>query len=79
MEPDVEDGVPIADEVFSVRISGDIVVTSVDVPMAYLMSLGSGTPVKVEVGAIGEDDNATFAEEDGFCVSEVFEVEECDD
>ena len=79
MEPEVEEGGPIADEVFSVRISGDVVVTSVDVPMAYLMSLGSGTAVKVEVGAIGEDDNATFTEEDGFCVNEVYEVEECDD
>ena len=24
------------------------------------------TPVKIEIGAIGADDNATFAEEDGF-------------
>ena len=79
MAPEVEDGDPIADEVFSVRISGDVVVTSVDVPIAYLMSLGSGTAVKVEVGAISEDDNATFTEEDGFCVNEVYEVEECDD
>ncbi len=61
------------------RISGDVIVTSVDVPMAYLMSLGSGTAVKLEVGAIGEDDNATFTEEDGFCVNAAYEVEGCDD
>jgi hypothetical protein len=27
--------------------------------------------VKIEVGAIGVDNNATFSEEDGFCVNEV--------
>ena len=42
----------------------------VEVPEAYLLSLPADTPVKVEVGAIGMDDNATFTEEDGFCVNE---------
>ena len=68
MEPDVDDGNPIGDEVFSVRVSG--VTTSVDVPVLYLASLPPDTPVKVEVGAIGVDDNATFTEEDGFCINE---------
>lgn len=35
-------------------------------------------PVKVEVGAIGLDDNATFSEEDGFCVNEVEGCEEAE-
>ena len=29
------------------------------------------TPVKIEVGAIGEDDNATFSEIFDICVNEV--------
>jgi len=69
MEPDVDDGDPIGDEVFSVRIAGDAP-RSVDVPTAYLMSLPDDTPVKIEVGAIGEDDNATFSEKDEFCINE---------
>ena len=76
LEPDVEDGDPVADEIFSVRVSGSTF--SVDVPSLYLMSLPSDTPVKVEVGAIGFDDNATFTEEDGFCVNEVEGCEEED-
>ena len=39
-------------------------------------SLPDDTPVKIEVGAIGADDNATFTEEDGFCVNEVEGCEE---
>ena len=74
MEPDVEDGDPIGDEIFKVRVSGST--TMVDVPTQYLMSLPDDTPVKIEVGAIGFDDNATFTEEDGFCVNE---VDGCDD
>jgi hypothetical protein len=74
LEPDVEDGDPIADEIFRVRVSAST--TTVDVPMHYLMSLPDDTPVKIEVGAIGLDDNATFTEEDGFCVNE---VEGCED
>jgi len=74
MEPDVEDGDPIGDEIFRVRVSAST--TMVDVPTQYLMSLPDDTPVKIEVGAIGFDDNATFTEEDGFCVNE---VDGCDD
>jgi hypothetical protein len=51
----------------------------VDVPMQYLMSLPDYTPVKIELGAIGFDDNATLTEEDGFFVSEVEGCEEDDE
>ena len=53
--------------------------TMVDVPMQYLMSLPDDTPVKIELGAIGFDDNATLTEEDGFFVSEVEGCEEDDE
>ena len=58
---------------------------SLTVPPEYLASLGDDTPVKIEIGAIGgdfaivsnsddevdgDDDNASFTEEDGFCVNE---------
>jgi hypothetical protein len=43
--------------------------TAVTVSSEYLASLPADTPVKIEVGAIGNDDNATFTEEDGFCVN----------
>jgi hypothetical protein len=68
MQPDVDDGDPIGDEVFTVRVSGSTF--AVDVPALYLASLPLDTPVKIEVGAIGAGDNATFTEEDGFCVNE---------
>jgi hypothetical protein len=74
LEPDVEDGDPTGNLVFSVRVPGDA--TSVTVPADYLASLPDDTPVKVEVGAIGGQDNATFTEVDGFCVNE---DEGCDD
>lgn len=71
LEPDVEDGNPTGDLVFSVRVAGDIATKAVTVPSDYLASLPSDTPVKIEVGAIGFDDNATFSEVVGFCVNEV--------
>jgi hypothetical protein len=71
LEPDVEDGDPIGNLVFSIRVPGDIATKAVTVPAEYLASLPADTPVKVEVGAIGGEDNATFTEEDGFCVNEV--------
>jgi hypothetical protein len=70
LEPDVEDGDPTGSLVFSIRVAGDIAVKEVTVPADYLASLPDDTPVKIEVGAIGHDDNATFWEEDGFCVNE---------
>jgi hypothetical protein len=67
-EPDVEDGDPTGNLVFSIRVPvGQL---SVTVPQDYRDSLPADTPVKIEVGGIGEDDNATFTEEDGFCINE---------
>jgi hypothetical protein len=70
LEPDVEEGDPTGKLVFSIRVPGDIARKEVTVPRDYLASLPENTPVKVEVGAIGADDNATFTEEAGFCVNE---------
>jgi hypothetical protein len=70
LEPDVEDGGPVSALKYTIRLPGDITLHQVTVPADYLASLPFDTPVKVEVGAIGEDDNATFTEEDGFCVNE---------
>lgn len=70
LEPDVEDGDPTGQLVFSIRVPGDIATKAVTVPADYLASLPADTPVKIEVGGIGVDDNATFSEMDGFCVNE---------
>ncbi len=71
LEPDVPDGDPVSDEIFTIRVAGDIETKEgVTVPQEYLESLPENTPVKVEVGAIGGEDNATFTEEVGFCVNE---------
>lgn len=70
LEPDVDDGEFIGGMVFRIRVPGDIGVTEVTVPPEYLASLPDDTPVKIEVGAIGGEDNATFSEEDGFCANE---------
>lgn len=69
LEPDVGDGNPIGSLKFTVRVSKDT--NMLTVPQEYLATLPQDTPVKVEVGAIGGEDNATFTEEDGFCVNEV--------
>lgn len=76
LEPDVEDGDPTGQLVFSIRVPGDIATKAVTVPGDYLASLPDDTPVKTEVGAIGLDDNATFTEVGGFCINE---VEGCED
>jgi hypothetical protein len=70
LAPDVADGNPTRKLVFSLRVPGNIAMKAVTVPAEYLASLPNDTPVKIEVGAIGVDDNATFTEEDGFCVNE---------
>jgi len=75
-EPDVDDGDPTGSLKFTVRVAGDLAVKAVTVSADYLASLPDDTPVKIEVGAIGVDDNATFSEEDGFCVNEVGGCEE---
>jgi len=69
-EPDVDDGDPTGDLKFSIRVAGNIATKEVTVPADYLASLPDDTAVKIEVGAIGVDDNATFTEEDGFCINE---------
>lgn len=79
LEPDVEDGDPTGALVYTIRVPGDIAIKSVTVPAEYLASLPDDTPVKVEVGAIGGEDNATFTEEDGFCVNEDEGCEEEED
>ncbi len=68
LEPDV-DG-PVGNLTYVVRLSGDIEELEMDVPDDYLESLPDNTPIKIEVGAIGFDDNATFSEEGDFCVNE---------
>jgi hypothetical protein len=70
LEPDVADGDPTGNLGFHVRVPGDIANQAVTVPADYLASLPDDTPVKIEVGAIGVDDNATFTEVGGFCVNE---------
>lgn len=68
LEPDVEDGDPTGNLVFSVRVPAGQ--TSVTVPADYLAALPDDTPAKIEVGALGADDNATFSEEGDFCINE---------
>jgi hypothetical protein len=67
-EPDVDDGDPLGALVFSIRVPvGQL---SVTVPPDYLASLPNDTLAKVEVGAIGGGDNATFTEIFDICVNE---------
>ena len=70
LEPDVEDGDPTGDLELTVRVSGAIATKQVTVPADYLASLPDDTPVKIEIGAIGVDSNATFTEVGGFCINE---------
>jgi len=72
-EPDVEDGDPLGKLKFIIRVSGDLDDFSplaVTVPEEYLDSLPDDTLVKIEVGAIGGEDNATFTEIFDVCVNE---------
>lgn len=69
-EPDVEDGDPLGALKFSIRVPGNIATKAVTVPADYLASLPADTPAKMEVGAIGNGDNATFTELDEICVNE---------
>jgi len=52
---------------------------SVTVPSEFLNALPDDTPAKIEVGAIGLDDNATFTEEGDICVNEDAGCEEPED
>ena len=53
------------------RVAGDIATKEVTVPADYLDSLPDNTLVKIEVGAIGAEDNATFTEIFDICVNEI--------
>ncbi len=75
-EPDVDDGDPLGQLKFTIRVAGDITTKEVTVPQEYLESLPDDTPAKIEVGAIGTGDNATFTELSDICVNY---VEGCDD
>lgn len=55
---------------YAVRVPGDILEYEVSVPQEFLDSLPANTPAKIEVGAIGFGDNATFYEEGEICVNE---------
>ncbi len=68
-EPDVDDGVPLGQLKFTIRVAGDIATKEVTVPAEYLASLPAGTPAKIEVGAIGGKDNAPFTEIFDTCVT----------
>ncbi len=69
-EPDVDDGDPLGQLKFTIRVAGDIATKEVTVPAEYLASLPDDTPAKIEVGAIGGEDNATFTEIFDICVNE---------
>lgn len=71
LEPDV-DGL-VGSYTYVTRIPGDAEELEVEVPDDYLELLPDNTSVKVEVGAIGFDDNATFTEIDEICVNETEE------
>ncbi len=73
-EPDVEDtdiDPLVGSFKYVVRVAGDISIKAVTVPADYLISLPNNTPAKIEVGAIGGGDNATFTEIFDICVNEV--------
>jgi len=75
-EPDVDDGDPLGKLKFIIRVAGDIETKEVTVPAEYLDDLPADTLAKIEVGAIGGEDNATFTEIFDICVNE---DEGCDD
>lgn len=77
-EPDVEDDDPSKGMKYVVRIPGDAEELEVEVPDDYLETLPENTPMKIEVGAIGFDDNATFTEADEICINENDENEDDD-
>ncbi|MDH3646249.1 MAG: hypothetical protein OER80_05710 [Gammaproteobacteria bacterium] len=64
-EPDVDD---LGQLKFTIRLP--VGQTSVTVPVDYLTALPPNTPAKVEVGAIGAEDNATFTEISDVCANE---------
>ena len=75
-EPDVDDGDPLGKLKLTIRVAGDIATKAVTVPAEYLAHLPNDTLAKIEVGAIGGEDNASFTEIFDVCVNE---VEGCED
>lgn len=71
LEPEVAAGDPTGKLKFSIRLPGNIARKEVRVPPQHLAALPADTMVKIEVGAIGAGDNATFTEAGGFCVNVV--------
>jgi len=72
-EPDVDDGDPLGQLKFIIRVSGnldDFSPLKVTVPKEYIDSIPDDTLVKIEVGALGGEDNATFTEIFDICVNE---------
>jgi hypothetical protein len=55
---------------YSARVPGNISPKQITVPADFLAALPADTPAKIEVGAIGAGDNATFSEEGDICVNE---------
>jgi hypothetical protein len=70
LAPDLEDGHPMGNLTFSLRVAGDVALKEVTVPAEFLDQFDDNTPGKIEVGAIGGEDNATFTEV-GICINEV--------
>lgn len=71
LEPELDDAG--SNLTYVVRLPGDVDELEIDVPDDYIDSLPANTPAKIEVGAIGFDDNATFTEEGEICVNETEE------
>ncbi|MDH3612218.1 MAG: hypothetical protein OES10_02975 [Gammaproteobacteria bacterium] len=65
-----EEYLAVANAKYVVRIPGDAEELEVEVPDDFLETLPEDTPAKVEVGAIGFDDNATFTEIGDICLNE---------
>ena len=80
LEPDVDDGDPLGALKYTVRVTGDSnefdPTVGISVPAEYLASLPDDTLAKMEVGAIGGEDNATFTEIFDICLNEVSGCEE---
>ena len=70
IEPDLDDGDPLGKLKFSIRVASDIAPKEVTVPAEYLAQFDDNTPGKIEIGAIGGNDNATFSEIE-VCINEV--------
>lgn len=62
LEADLDDGDPLGKLKFTVRVAGDVETKAVTVPAEFLANFEDDTPGKIEIGAIGGEDNATFTE-----------------